>query len=859
MGLFSRIKHSDGLEKREGENLNNGIKNFQNELSNTEDSEKEFEKLGKIVNSVFQKSLNLHYKFTYEDLKFETKEMNLDSNIQNRVDSVCDSMNDMEFDKEKITKEKLMDTSNLVLELINTLSGAPLLEVPEPPKREVEKEEVIEIPEKEEDKLPVPEPPTEELETKEESSKESFTVGESKLPDKKDIKELKKKLKAKPKKIKKEPEKIEEKKSKVVKTKNPKKALKKKTKAKIKKEPEKVTKKKKFKNKKTKSKENISKKTNTKIKPKKKSVSKEKKLPKFKISSTIEKKEEKFKQDLSGIIKNLERNKKEIKEEIGLIGKEQGILEKENKILKRRTKLPAFKTLSGNIDKELTQLSKKKEELEKKEKEVEERLKAVKEMEKKQKELTKQLGKDEMAIKNEKEFIQTKEKVIKKIKKELEKKYKDAAKEIEYLRKEIEDKEDSFLKLQDFYKNRENKLSLEEENLLKEKRRYAKLVSGLITNHLSVAIRDLKGVNEKLRDVEKKNKELDKKLHEQEKRHKDLIKEKDDIKKDMEQKKKLFDETEKDFEKKGPQFEELDKRLKKKEENLQEREKHLITFGQRVKESQNTARKKEQELEIKELELKSIEKDIERLSFNLKNDNLRLNMREKQLDKRISSYEMLKEDIDRNIRREKRAIRKIEEKLNKRGYGVDRKLRKTETEDEKIGDKLGSIYELGHTLKEPTHFKEFKVTHHFPEVEPGSPAILDILRLLNKAQDFINSGRRARSRDVYLEVQRLFEELNEEEKESIYPEILDIFKPKETYKNMYEHPIKSGNENIDELIHRFENTIISGDLSSSQELYSRLQQKYVQLPPEEKEKYYSKIMDLYNKVLEQQVQTGVVS
>ena len=67
----------------------------------------------------------------------------------------------------------------------------------------------------------------------------------------------------------------------------------------------------------------------------------------------------------------------------------------------------------------------------------------------------------------------------------------------------------------------------------------------------------------------------------------------------------------------------------------------------------------------------------------------------------------------------------------------------------------------------------------------------------------------------------------------------------------------SYNENIDSLIHQFQSCISSGDLEMSEEIYSRLQRKYTELSKDEKGRYYSKIMELYNKVLEHQVTLGV--
>ncbi len=162
--------------------------------------------------------------------------------------------------------------------------------------------------------------------------------------------------------------------------------------------------------------------------------------------------------------------------------------------------------------------------------------------------------------------------------------------------------------------------------------------------------------------------------------------------------------------------------------------------------------------------------------------------------------------------------------------------------------------------EEELHLKEINVSHHFPETAVGNPAILDILRLLNIARNFINNNEKDRARDTYLEIQRVFDTLDETNKEDIYEEILKVFRPKpniNVYSNQPEDVLAS--HDIDSLIQKFDSAISLGDLQAAEKIYAKLQMKYARLPKEDKTKYYNNIMQLYNKILDQQVSTGMVS
>ena len=866
MSLFS-LKHSMGLSESQKKHYNKDIEHFQKKVLEAKEPEKEFHKLSKIVNSVISHGLDLHYKFTYEDLKLEIIEKNLPDDVETKAEDLCNMLNELEFSKDKITNEKLVEVSRLLLELVNMLTGVKV----EDKKLESEEDDFKKIP-VEPAKLDVkekkPEVKFEKLE------KKGLFSGLLKKKDKKAEPEELPEFKFKPKKpeIKKdkEPELMENKD--VVEVKEPDDFT-----VALKEEPEdnliKESKKDKLEESFTVSHEKKAKLKPEKVRAKVKKIKKQKvakkikKLPLSKITKKakpVKKKEE----DLHEVIKQLKQEKRQIEKEIALVDKEEHVLKDEKKIIEKRDSirpLPEFKIFKQELGRDIDELEKKKDVLKSKEKEADSRLKTISIMEKKLKELSKKLGKDEIMLKKEKDLIKTKEKLIREIKKDLGKKYNEAVKEIEKIKFDLKDKKSNFLKLQKFYQARENRLSHEEANLLTEKRQYTKLVSGLLNKHFGIAKSDLENTGHKIQELKNKNKEAEKQLKGYEKKFRDLVREKDRIKKDISDKKNYFSTVESEFKEKDPEFEKLNVLLNKKNELNIEKESVLLELKTKIEKADAELKSNIQGLDLKELDLKTVQKDMERLTFDLSNNRNRLEIRQKQLEKRISSYKMLKDDISRNIGREKRAITTIEKKLHGESYHVDKKIDEANMLEEGFDAKKKehkSLFDMAHALEleEEIHLKEINVSHHFPETTLGNPAILDILRLLNMARNFINNDKKGRARDTYLEVQRVFDGLDEENKEDIYTEILKVFRPKDNinvYSNQPEDVLAS--HDINSLIQNFDSAISLGDLAAAEKIYGKLQLKYARLSKEDRTKYYESIMQLYNKILDQEVTSGIIT
>jgi len=952
MGLFSRGDYSKGITETLKNNFNRDIESFQKSLDKTDNLGKEFERLGKIVNSVFMKSIGISYKFTYEDLKFEAKEKSLSQDVGAKVDSFCDMMNEMEFDKQKITKEGLLAASRSLSDLIGALSGTPTIvpekpeidfskdslaiqeeekeikkeeleiekeekiiekdeeriekilageskeekpkkeglfsrlfgrkkeekielpkNIPEPPPLPVEEDfspkaveepkeqellenkEIVEVQEPEDIKVPLEKSPEEKIKVKstkrDKIEKEGFAI-EAKREEK--VKPIKveptlkrfseEKIKIKPRKF-----------DKIVKEKLPVKVMKEKIIKPVKVETKKLVKlpikvkaveaKKPF------------------VKVEKIKVEKVEELPKFNISETLLKKEKLFEKNLSDIVKDLERGKRDIRVEVGLLDKEKKVLAKEKEKLKKvstDTKiLPSFKVFQSNISNEIGELETKRKDLLKKEQEINEKLKSISVMEKNLKQLSAKLKIDDTQVREKTGLLEAKETVLTSIKKELDKKYSHAIGEIEKLKNDLREKEENFLKLQKFYQSRENRLSVEEGNVIIEKKQYGKLVSNLLAKHLELASLDLRRVNENLETVKEKNKNSDKRLIEYDKKFWNIVREKDEIKKEMEAKKKYFDNLEEDFSKKDPEFEEINKKLDKRNETTIKRETNLIDFEKNIETTEQELRRKAQSFDIKELDLKSVEKDMDRIRYDMKSKQLRVNMMKNLLEKRMASYDMLRKDISYNIAREKRAITRIEKRLENKGVYIVGKLKETNLKemafDNYRKNMKGIVNGLGED--EELHIHDITITRGYPEV--GNPAVLDILRLLNIGKDYMRNDEKERARDAYLEIQRIFEELGEEEREELFPEVLKVFKTKNKFGMPFEsHERLMSNTNIDSLLQEFQFSVDSGNIKNSEHIYSRLQQKYVDLSPDEKERYYPRIMELYNRVLDLQVSTGVV-
>ena len=861
MGLFSHSKDN-------GRDIVKKIEKLKHHIIKTKDPQKEYTVFTKIINKFFEEKYNVHYKFTYEDLKYELLEL-IPEDQKEIISNFCDSLNELEFDKEKISSKNLMELSDKFLEVshlpivkiqeylpngekkidMNAFSDdmfappdfAPpdfepeqkIEEVkePEPVKEIFKKEKIIEekpktiskkpvikqekeverIDFKEEDILKIPEPLKIDIPepiTQKDKEILSFDAVDADLPippppQKEEEEKLVKEIKQKP--IEKERNLKKSKKIKLLKKIIPK-----------------------------------IKKTKT-IKPKKLET-----LPTFNINK------EPLKQDLEEILKNLKTNKKEIQKEILLINKEQKLLEKEKKLVKSKTKtkvLPSFKIFNKQKEDEIRELEHKKQILLKKEELIDSKLIELRKIEKQLTQFSKNLKQDDKSVKKQKEYVKSKETIIKKIKKDIEKNYEKALKEIEAMRVDLKEKEEQFLGLQQFFIKRENKLSVEEENLLNEKRRYGKAVSNLVNKHLELAKQDLEHTSMKVESLKDEIKKADKTIAEYEPKYEEIETLKQELVSDLKQKKEYFTKAEQDFRSRDDEFEALEEDISNREEKLAKLESQLNEFEKTIDESNALVRKRRHDVDVKEVEIKSLERDIERLKFDIKNQEIRIDIKQKQFEKRNNSYVRIKKEIQKSISREKQAIKRISKRLTSKGHYVDHKIKETEKIEDVYDGSLKAARQLdlpGYNNENDLMLKEITITHEFPENEIGDPNVLDILRLINKAKLFIKANQKQQSRDCYLEIQRLFDELNEIDREELYPQITEVFKTRPGITTNVTNGY--GNKNIDMLIQDFENSIVQGNMQASSNIYNALQVKYETLPKTDKPKYFGRIITLYNKI-----------
>ncbi|MEM4397503.1 MAG: hypothetical protein QW757_02660, partial [Candidatus Woesearchaeota archaeon] len=117
MNIFSFVFKS----KSNKDYFINETETFLKNLEKSNDYLKEFEKFKKIVNEYFFRNYKLKYKFTFEDLKIDLKEsdLNLNSEETNLIENLCDFLNEIEFDLSKINYENLKKATELFLELIS--------------------------------------------------------------------------------------------------------------------------------------------------------------------------------------------------------------------------------------------------------------------------------------------------------------------------------------------------------------------------------------------------------------------------------------------------------------------------------------------------------------------------------------------------------------------------------------------------------------------------------------------------------------------------------------------------------------------------------------------------------------------
>jgi hypothetical protein len=775
MGLFD-------ISRDPAKELSKKIDDFQKGLPKSKNLMKDFEKLEKILNTFLEKDFGVHYKFTYEDLKFDIKEKNPTGDVMKLVERICDEMNELEFDKSKITIERLLQLSTDIEKL-----SVNIVPMAASPKANIK------------DSMPAPvlmDNPVADIEMTDSMFAPNVPIEPATLAPQAEVA-----IPAIP-----EMPPIDS----------------------LPPAPKETQK------------ETIIEKIVQHIIPHKED--KKDDLPMFERSK---------KDELSDLVKSLERNKRGIAEEIKLIQNEQALLKKEKGVSKD---LPQFKIFHRKLDDEIAELEDKKQALFKKEHEIEKKIGQLEVFEKDLEERSSKVSEIEKGVEEKRSYVNAKEKVITEIKKDLESTYQLAMEEIERIRTDLKEKEENFVELQQFFNKRESRLHHEEANLIDEKRKHGKLVTSLLEHHRFIAEKDLKELDARISDYKVQETRLDSEIEEMSKRFTLLTKEKNLLKGEARSKERYFKRAEEEFKSKDSTFDSIQKSIEKKEKILLEKEKKIIALEKSLEEGETAYRENHRKSEERDLDLQVIEKEIDRLHFSMKNNVVRLKMREQQIDKRISSFEIIRQDVRRTINRERGAVRRIERRLEKKGIKVNRGLRETEKLQKFNDTNFTSIYDKAHLLNagEELHIKETQYLSGSGE-NLGNPDLLDVLRLLNIAKNSLKEGDAAKPKEIYQEVQRLFENLDEYDREEVYPIITRVFKarlqqPEEKLQveQIEDHPVLEAN--IDSLIQRFEDMVDVGDTESSGQIYSRIQNMYVGLPKEEKSKYYNKIMELYGRL-----------
>ncbi len=890
MGLFSFLENSRHIKSLR-KDFRGDIERYQEEVPISDNLETEFQKLQKLANYVFDAGFSVKYRFTYEDLFLEIKEKELPKEIEDNAKLVCDFLSDMEFDMTKISRPKLLEASdalhNLTIELDGLTAKDPkgvfklFGKKEKPPKKivvgltikdpllpaftvqpdtddtlyteafpiqenieDIKKEDIVSkeiesdpvvvqdepdadaIYKKAETKIIVPELSVQENKTEKKDKKETAIKKKTKqekpqiqdLPSFEDIQTTEKETKIDKTAIDKnvnltkiiEPETPSVQETQIAK-----------------KEPETI------------------------IKKKTKQLKNNKhELPSFEEIQT-DKKETEIKNNLSDIVKKLEAQKGDIKQGISILSKEKEVLQKQKDQLKKFD-LPRFKAFDDNLSGQIKEIDAKTKKFESTEENVDKKLLAMSEIEKGLKKLSSKLQKDDESIKNRGKFLDAKEKVINDIKKEMDSKYTTAITEIENLKQELAIKEKSFLELQKFYQQRENRLSVEEGNLLDEKRSHGKLVSSLLTKHIEAAQNDLKSTEEKISDVKDRIKKADFGIKETFRKFADISREKENLQKDVKEKQKYFAEIEKGFLEKDPEFDETNKLLDSKIENNIERESAIKSFEKNLDASIEEFKGKTDYFDLKELDIKALGNEIDRIQLNLAARETRVKYLERHVNRRIDSYKSIKKKVSYAITNEKRLLSLVQARLTKKGYVISGKLNTLE-KNEKIYDEYNrKLKSFGfETQSDP--LEDINI-----ESDTGNPSILDILKLLNIARDYLEHHEKDRAKDAYLEIQRVFDDLNEDEREELYPEVTKVFKTRDfTHTSHHDDALTNAedytNVNIDELLTRFETFVNNSDYQMSEHIYSKLQERYTELSANDKNRYYPRIIELYNKVLEHQV------
>ncbi|MBN2368482.1 hypothetical protein JXC34_05680 [Candidatus Woesearchaeota archaeon] len=462
-------------------------------------------------------------------------------------------------------------------------------------------------------------------------------------------------------------------------------------------------------------------------------------------------------------------------------------------------------------------------------------------------------------------IIDEKDRLIKLIKEELQEEGKRVVEEIDKFKKELSEKHDAFLKLRDHYRKREGKLSVEESNLLNEKRKYAKFIEANLNKHKELIRKDMINTESIIKSKKLTIEEVEEKIVKLESEQQELKVEMETIQKETRERREHFDRMEKSFTEKEPVIEKTLYGIQQKETNLLERENKLGEMNRELDLIELKVQKRQHELETNELGHEEHEKKIETLRIKLENKNTSLRLKEFELNKRLSSFDILYRDVNTRIRKRKLALNKLARKITSLKRNLSRKTHSTERLLEglqELGEEIyGSNYDV--TSDDLSYLKDNNMEDMWMAGGPGTPALLEVFRLLNIARIALDKQQVEEARDIYLNISNLYEQLPEEEQEEAYNETLKVFKTKEARLQETEsdkaipienRPFKLKTHevtpsNIDLLLYQLEDSIKAHDMRTSNQVYYRLQETYTLLPDDERARYYPRIMQLYNQVL----------
>ncbi|MBN1503369.1 hypothetical protein JW930_07555 [Candidatus Woesearchaeota archaeon] len=589
-------------------------------------------------------------------------------------------------------------------------------------------------------------------------------------------------------------------------------------------------------------------------------------LPEFKISKEdqelidkrkkVHTQKEKLKDTLTDLISKVTGEKKEIlEEEEKLRAKSHeledqktriDLLEERLKLSKKKTKLPVLKKFKVAILDDQVEIEDRQRVLHERDKELTIKFDELKTV---QDEINKtyiKVNEKEKSLLEKEGRLLEKEQLVQLIKKELEEESKRIMRELEGFKKELSEKHDAFIKLRDYFRKRENKLSVEESNLLNEKRTYVRFLEANMDKHKELLEKDIINTEEQIQNKRLRGMEIEEEIKKMLEAQSQLASEIEKVEEEAKSKRIYFERTEKGFLEKDPLFENIRLEIEKKELSLLEKEKKIEAIGKELELLKTNLEKREQSIEAREFEAMAHEKELDTIRIKIEGKKAALKLKEYELNRRIDNFKDLQEEVNRSIREKRDEIKEVHNKL----WRMHERLGLLGAEDKELKTDLEQVQ--GDIAEYDTIFDDDLMPG-----EPGTPVFLEILRLVSIAKKAIREDELDEARNMYGEISSLYKKLPDHEMEEAYKHITTVFQPKESalppqsVKQTWDYSqlLERDNSNIDILMAQFEHHVSKGDLSASNRVYNRLQDAYNNLSDSQREVYYPRIIQLYNQVL----------